>query len=131
MELVVVLIAVAVLGLAALAAAGRFGQMQSSPVRDTYQPPVPEGELRAADIEGVRFGITPMGYDMAQVDELMARVARELDTRDDEQRQLPLTEQSPKRAPEGDGEDLSVWAKSTSPHSPRTSSNSGNCGVPQ
>lgn len=84
------LIAVAVLGLAALVAVGRFGQMQAEPVRDTYRPPVPEGELRADDLQGIRFGITPLGYDMAQVDEVMARMARELDAR--ERRCVPASD---------------------------------------
>lgn len=83
MEIVIVVIAVAMLGLAALVAAGRFGEMQAEPVRDTYQQPVPEGALSAADLEGIRFGIAPLGYDMSQVDELVARMARELDARDD------------------------------------------------
>ena len=89
MEIVIVVIAVAVLGLAALVAAGWFGQMQAEPVRDTYQPPVPEGELSAADLEQVRFGVTPLGYDMSQVDELVARVARELDVREDAEKPAP------------------------------------------
>lgn len=81
MQLVIVLLAVAVLGLAALVAVGRLGEMQADPVRDTYQPPVPEGELQGSDLEGIRFGVAPMGYEMEQVDELMARMARELDAR--------------------------------------------------
>lgn len=103
MEIVIVLIAVAVLGLAALVAVGRFGQMQAEPVRDTYQPPVPEGALRASDLAGIRFGIAPMGYDMEQVDELMARLARELDSRDSGRTPPePLTVEHPPSAP---GED--------------------------
>lgn len=82
MELVVVLMAVGILGLAALVAVDRFGAMQAEPVRDTYQPPVPAGEMAADDLVDVRFGLAPMGYDMGQVDELMARMARELDERD-------------------------------------------------
>lgn len=108
MEIVIVLIAVAVLGLAAFVAAGRFGQMQPDPVRDVFQPPMPEGRLRAADIEAIRFGISPLGYDTAQVDELMARMARELDARDDEQPPQPELSNPP-----GDGneDDLSAWAR--------------------
>ena len=79
MELVIVLIAVAVIGLAALVAAGRFGEQQPEPVRDIYQPPLPDEErLRSDDLENIRFGVTPMGYDMAEVDRWMARLAREL-----------------------------------------------------
>ena len=110
MELVVVLIAVAVLGAGALAAAGRFGQMQTSPIRDTYRPPVPEGELHAEDLEGIRFGVRPMGYDMTQVDQLMARIARELDVRDGD-RHRPDPAGPPPAPAARDEEDLSVWAK--------------------
>lgn len=79
MHLVIVLIAVGLLGLAALVAAGKFGQMQSEPIRDQYQPPVNDGPLTAESLKEVRFAVSPMGYDMAQVDEFLARVARDLD----------------------------------------------------
>lgn len=83
MELVIVIVAVVVLGLAAMVAAGKFGEMKAEPVRDVYEPPIPaDGELRADDLEGVRFGVQARGYDMAEVDDLMARMARELDERD-------------------------------------------------
>lgn len=82
MQLVIVFVAVAVIGVAALVAAGWFGQQQTEPVRDVYQPPLDGERLRGEDLEHVRFGLTPMGYDMAQVDEWMARMARELDRRD-------------------------------------------------
>lgn len=83
MELVIVIVAVVVLGLAAMVAAGKFGEMKAEPVRDVYQPPVPaDRELDADDLEQVRFGVQARGYDMAEVDDLMARMARELDERD-------------------------------------------------
>lgn len=103
MEIVIAAIAVAVLGLGALVAAGRFGGMPD-PVRDTYQPPLPEHGVAGADLDGVRFGVTPLGYDMAEVDQLMARMARELDERDAE-RQPPAARRA------ADPDDLSAWAR--------------------
>lgn len=82
MQLLVVFVAVSVIGLAALVAAGWFGQQQADPVRDVYRPPLDEERLRGDDLKNVRFGLTPMGYDMTEVDEWMARLARELDRRD-------------------------------------------------
>ncbi|WP_432559050.1 DivIVA domain-containing protein [Granulicoccus sp. GXG6511] len=82
MQLIIVLIAVAVIGLAAFVAAGRFGE-QADPVRDVYRPPLGDDErVTADDLKDVRFGVTPMGYEMAEVDEWMARMARELELRD-------------------------------------------------
>lgn len=78
MEIVIAFIAVAVLGLAALVAVGRFGAMQAEPVRDVYQPPADDGSITAADLAGIRFGIAPLGYDQGQVDQFMARIARQL-----------------------------------------------------
>lgn len=83
MQLVIVLIAVIVIGLAALVAAGWFGAQQAEPVRDVYEPPGDMVELTSADLEKIRFGLAPMGYDMAQVDRWMARLARELELRDE------------------------------------------------
>lgn len=83
MEMVIVIVAVVVLGLAAMVAAGKLGEMKAEPVRDVYEPPLPaDGELHGDDLEGVRFGVQARGYDMAEVDDLMARMARELDERD-------------------------------------------------
>lgn len=113
MEIVIVVIAVAILGLAALVAAGRFGQMQTEPVRDTFQPPVPEGALRASDLERMRFGISPLGYDRSQVDDLVARMALQLNTRHHEKDPAmpPPRETGTPQSPVDSDEDVSGWAK--------------------
>lgn len=83
MDLVIVLVAVGLLGLAALVAAGWFGHMQAEPIRDDYQPPLDPGRIQADDLVDIRFATGPMGYNMAQVDEVMARIARELSAREE------------------------------------------------
>lgn len=103
MEIVIVVIAVAILGLAALVGTGRFGQMQTEPVRDTFQPPVPEGPLGATDLMQFRFGITPLGYDRFQVDQLVARLALQLADR--ENGKVPAMPQSQQdRTPQSPGD---------------------------
>ncbi|NNG18407.1 DivIVA domain-containing protein [Naumannella sp. ID2617S] len=83
MELVIVVIAVAVLGLASMVAVGKFGEMQANAVQDRYEPPLPAaGPIQGKDLAGVQFATSARGYDMAEVDQLMARMARELDERD-------------------------------------------------
>lgn len=83
MDAVVVLVTVGLLGLAALVGAGWFGQMQAEPIRDGYQPPLSPERVTADDLVDIRFATGPLGYDMAQVDELMARIARELSVREE------------------------------------------------
>lgn len=78
MEWVLWLIAVAILGLAAVAASGRLGEMPAT-VTDTPRPHIPAGELSGDDLRGLRFGVVTRGYSMQQVDELLEIVARQLD----------------------------------------------------
>lgn len=73
------MIAVAVLGLAAVAASGRLGDMPAT-VTDTPVPHVPQGRLTADDLRQARFAVVPRGYSMVQVDELLDRLARQLDS---------------------------------------------------
>ena len=56
--------------------------MDREPVYDTFQPLLPEGPLRADDVRRVRFGVTLRGYAMAQVDDLLERLADEIAQRD-------------------------------------------------
>lgn len=81
MEIVIVVIAIAVLGIAAAVAAGKFGEMAEAET-DVYAPPLNAERLTGDDLEGVRFGVQARGYHMGEVDEVMARMARELDERD-------------------------------------------------
>jgi len=78
-EWFVAAVVVAGLGVAALAAAGRFGEMRPEPDRDVFAPTLPDDRpLTAADLEQVRFGVTLRGYSMRQVDALLDRLVAEL-----------------------------------------------------
>ncbi len=77
-----VVVAVAVLGIGAVAATGRLGAMAEEPVRDTYRQRLPEGLLGQADIRRLRFGVVPRGYAMDQVDAVLERLGREVAERD-------------------------------------------------
>jgi DivIVA domain-containing protein len=79
MEWVLWMIAVVILGLAAVAASGRLGEMPAT-VTDTPRPHLPAGELTGDDLRGLRFGVVTRGYSMQQVDELLEVLARQLDS---------------------------------------------------
>ncbi len=78
MEWAIATLAVAILGLAAVATTGRLGELPGT-VTDMPQPHVPDGELDSADLRGLRFAVVPRGYSMQQVDELLDRLAAQLD----------------------------------------------------
>lgn len=78
MEWAISMVAVAILGLAAVVAAGRLGEMPGT-VTDTPQPHVPSGTLTGEDLRGLRFAVVTRGYSMQQVDELIDRLAGQLD----------------------------------------------------
>ena len=82
MEWFIAVVAIAALGVAAMAAAGGVGEMSQEPVYDVYRQQLPEGPLRADDVRGARFGLALRGYAMAQVDELLDRLAAEVAERD-------------------------------------------------
>lgn len=79
MEWILAALAIAVVGLAAAAASGRFGELPDV-VDDRVHPALPEsGPLTAADLRDVQFAVVPRGYSMEQVDALMERLATQLD----------------------------------------------------
>ena len=82
MEWFIAVVAIAALGVAAMAAAGGVGEMSREPVYDVYRQQLPEGPLDAEDIRGARFGLALRGYAMAQVDDLLDRLATEVAERD-------------------------------------------------
>ena len=82
MEWFIAVVAIAALGVAAMAAAGGVGEMSQEPVYDVYRQQLPEGPLGAHDIRGARFGLALRGYAMAQVDEMLDRLAAEVAARD-------------------------------------------------
>jgi DivIVA domain-containing protein len=82
MEWFIAVIAVAALGVAAMAAAGGMGHMSKDPVHDTYRQDLPDRPLNSEDIRSLRFGVTLRGYAMAQVDDVLERLAREIAEKD-------------------------------------------------
>ncbi|MDR1711389.1 MAG: DivIVA domain-containing protein [Propionibacteriaceae bacterium] len=78
MEWMLWILAVAVLGVGAVVASGRFGELPRT-VTSTPVPRIPDGDLSGQDIREARFAVTFRGYSMQQVDELLDRVAWQLD----------------------------------------------------
>lgn len=78
MEWLLWMLAVAILGLAAVASTGRLGELPST-VTNTPVPHLPVGVLTGTDLEQVRFAVVTRGYSMPQVDELLARLSLQLD----------------------------------------------------
>jgi len=77
MEWFLGILAVLVIGVAALAAAGGLGQF--GPV-EVDRPPLdlPDSALTSDDLEDVRFAVVPRGYAMDQVEQVMARLQAQL-----------------------------------------------------
>ncbi len=71
-------IAIAVLGIAAVAASGRLGELPGT-VTDTPTPHLPEGVIGGDDLRQARFAVVTRGYSMQQVDDLLDRLAQQLD----------------------------------------------------
>lgn len=79
MEWILAVLAVGVIGLAAAAGTGRFGEMPDV-VDDRVHPVVPPtGPLTGTDISDIQFAVVPRGYSMEQVDALLLRLANQLD----------------------------------------------------
>ncbi len=74
------MLGVAILGVAAVASSGRLGELPP-PVTSTPASHVPDGDLTGDDLRAARFSVVPRGYSMAQVDDLLDRLARQLDAR--------------------------------------------------
>lgn len=77
MQILIVVVAIVLAGGAAAVAAGHFGQMPTDPVRPAG-PKLPEGDLTADGVRGAQFDLALRGYDMAQVDALLARLGKQL-----------------------------------------------------
>lgn len=69
----------AVLAVAAVAGSGRLGGLPPDAVRDVPTPTYDPGPLTGDDVRGVLLAIEPRGYSTAQVDDLLDRLARQLD----------------------------------------------------
>ena len=61
-----------------LAASGKFGQVPAV-VDDRPVPDLPEGDLSADDLRSAHFAVVPRGYSMRQVDQLLDRMAAQLE----------------------------------------------------
>lgn len=70
-------IAVGIIATGAFLASNKFGSMPEL-VDDHPVPRLPEGDLTAEDISGIRFASVLRGYAPHQVDEVLARAARSL-----------------------------------------------------
>ena len=81
MTIVFVLLALVAVGLIAVLAAGRIGQLQD-PVVDRYRPEPPNAPLAAADISNIRFGTAIRGYRMDDVDDVLGRLTETLRIRE-------------------------------------------------
>lgn len=82
MEWAIAILVIAVLGGAAVVAAGGVGEMSTEPVRDTYRQDLPDRPLTGAELQELRFGVTIRGYAMEQVDDILARLSHEIADRD-------------------------------------------------
>lgn len=78
MEWILAALVIGVVGLAAAAASGRFGELPDV-VDDRVHPDLPTGNLTAADLKDVQFAVVPRGYSMEQVDALLERLGAQLD----------------------------------------------------
>ncbi|WP_114558400.1 DivIVA domain-containing protein [Desertihabitans aurantiacus] len=116
MEWVLLVVAVGVLAVGAVAAAGRFGGMAEEPVRDTFTPALPDRHWSGADLDALRFSTALRGYRMDQVDEVVDRLARELDRRD--ARIAELEETLARRAPSGPGSQTPPLSQPAPPSQP-------------
>ena len=78
MEWVAWILAVVVLGLGAIVASGRWGELPAT-VTDAPRPHVPEGTLTGDDLRDCRLDVVIRGYSTVQVDELLDRLSAQLD----------------------------------------------------
>jgi DivIVA domain-containing protein len=79
MEWILAALAIGVVGLAAAASTGRFGEMPDV-VDDRVHPVLPDtGPLTSKDLRDVQFAVVPRGYSMEQVDALLERLATQID----------------------------------------------------
>jgi DivIVA domain-containing protein len=86
------LLIVAVMGVTAVVASGRFGSM-AEVYDDRPDSRVPaDGPLRATDLQEVRFTTALRGYRMSEVDALLDRLAGELRERESAEGSLPPAE---------------------------------------
>jgi DivIVA domain-containing protein len=79
---VLALLGVALVLFAAAVVATRDGGGLADAPQDLPDLALPDGPLRADDVERVRFSMAPRGYRMSEVDAVLDRLAAELADRD-------------------------------------------------
>lgn len=82
MTLLLLLVALAVAGGAAAVALGRVPGGLDEPTTSRPLRALPDGPLRAEDVDGVRFSLGLRGYRMDEVDAVLDRVRDEVAERD-------------------------------------------------
>jgi DivIVA domain-containing protein len=83
-DLILLLVALAVVGVTAAVAVGRVRGGLDEPVRSRPDNALPAGRLGVADVAGARFSVALRGYRMDEVDAALDRVLDELRERDRE-----------------------------------------------
>lgn len=78
-----VVLAVLVLGVAAVASTGRLGEQAQYGDQDIFSSRQGPQMLSAQDVAEVRIGVAIRGYAIQQVDDLLSRLAREIAIRDE------------------------------------------------
>lgn len=94
-SLVLLLVALAVIGVIAVVAGGRWGSLTEAPPERTPAPSLSDGDLDPAAIEGLRFPLVLRGYRMDEVDAVLARLGAAIAERD--ARIADLESQQPRR----------------------------------
>lgn len=84
MDLILLLVALAVVGVAAATAVGRVRGGMDEPVRSRPDHSLPPGRLEPADVGRARFSVGLRGYRMDEVDAALDRVQAALRDRDEE-----------------------------------------------
>ena len=84
MTLLFLLLVLAVVGVIAAVAAGRITGGLDAPASSLPARGLPAGPVGASELDAVRFSPALRGYRMHQVDEVMDRLVRELEWRDEE-----------------------------------------------
>ncbi len=79
MEWFIAVLAVVVIGLAVVVATGRLGQLGPIDSSGTSTLPPPGEDLTADDVAQVRFRLASPGYAVDQVDDLLSRLAAQLE----------------------------------------------------
>ena len=79
---VLALVGVVLVLFVAGAVATREGPVMADAPQDLPDLVLPDGPLRAQDLEGLRFSMAPRGYRMSEVDAVLDRLAAELAERD-------------------------------------------------